>query len=310
MRDLLDPENIRLSRGNQSLLHRIATSGVLGSSTEQTGSNLESFFTHVWRQARTGGLIKVSGTDLEASDVLRQLSLHLGSIVGPVRLRRGSNRWQQYIDYLKSWSETSDSLDLVSFNYDLLAEQILDDAGIEYSLGEDPDIEIQDSARRRRLSSKGWDVSLLKLHGSVAWGVCRGCRRAERGDSVVSVFETPYVPLRRLPCPYCNDRMLEMGIIPPIMGKAGELRYMTSLWGEARECLRSASRVEIIGYSLPSSDLEAVSLLSEIRPAASGTRVTGICGGRGVSQSLGTVIPGIADQRAGFEGYLDAEFGP
>jgi hypothetical protein len=272
--------------------------------------DVEALFTYVWRQARTAGEVSLGGESYEGSVILVELLHHLGSLAEGVRLRMYSRLAKLYKSYLESWVEKAGSLTLITFNYDMLVEHLLDSTGISFDAGGNRDFAFVDSGRSRDIDKHGSDVTLLKLHGSVSWGLCHGCRRAEDGDDVVAIWETSYVPGRRRSCPFCQDRYLEPGIIPPIVGKAGELRYMEPLWRDARAVLRSADRLEMVGYSLPPADAEAASLLREASHLRTGGAITAICGDQGVSPQLRDLFPGLVDTRTRFEEYLEVNHTP
>jgi len=264
----------------------------------------EDVFTEIWREARTGGRFRVGDEMWPAEDLLSQLTIHLSSVCGRIHVRRSTRLWATYAAFFSSFLEESRSLTLVTFNYDLLAEQILDDLGLRYDYGSSGMIEFDDDRRRRRLRRSGAELSLIKLHGSANWGVCRGCREAGKHGDRVTSFEKPYIPIRRKSCPWCGEEFLEPGVIPPILGKAGESRHMEPLWRLARRCLERARELIIIGYSLPATDVEAISLLREIDAPGKRSRIKVVCGPRGAPAAYKTVLPRFTDTRQYFEDYV------
>ncbi|HVL49550.1 MAG TPA: SIR2 family protein [Candidatus Thermoplasmatota archaeon] len=264
----------------------------------QPNFSIEDLFTEVWRDARTGEKV--------AEAALRELTIHLASVCTALRPKTQRKSFAQYVDFFAALHANHDRLTIVSFNYDLVLEAALDRADILYDYGNAPDLFFDDNARRRKLNRRGADVQILKLHGSANWGVCRGCKKADKSDDQVIAYEDGYVPWRRRACPLCNERYLESGIIPPVFGKAGETRHVRDAWRQAREQLRYAHHVLVVGYSLPPSDHEARSLLRETQQSKNRMQVDIVCGERGGSAEYAHVFPGVQDWQCRFEDYLQA----
>lgn len=305
LNELLDEQRLRHSAGSRQILRLLADRVEVAGTPAHDSNNIEALFTEVWQEARTAGQLELGGKSFAAGDVLHELLVHLSSVAAEVSPRGNSRLARQIQEYLRAWIDGHETLTLVTFNYDMLVERMLDFAGVLFDEGGNEDFAFVDSGRARAVSRKGSEVTLLKLHGSVSWGICPGCRRAEVGDVVVSIFESPYVPRRRRACPFCGDKYVDPGIIPPIAGKAGELRYMEPVWRSARKAIRECQRLEIVGYSLPATDAEAASLLRGGSHLSTGGAVSAICGERGASVRLRNLFPNLVDQRSRFEDYLE-----
>ena len=121
----------------------------------------------------------------------------------------------------------------ISFNYDLVLENAIEQLGHrpDYALSRvqwesDPDL--------RRPS-----IELLKLHGSANWS--RVSRRGVRARVCRS-----YAP---------PGQSLEPVIVPPTW-KKGELGpLLQEVWAKAHQAIAGATRLCIVGYSLPETDL-------------------------------------------------------
>ncbi|PKQ18631.1 MAG: hypothetical protein CVT68_02395 [Actinobacteria bacterium HGW-Actinobacteria-8] len=113
------------------------------------------------------------------------------------------------------------------------------------------------------------DVALFKLHGSVNW--------------LASPLDQHGLTLRqdaadlRLPHHLSDEGFrasgaLEPVIVPPTNSKSVALQrsFMAALWKQALQRLRRASRVVLIGYSLPETDRAAAALLRDGRTPTSG----------------------------------------
>ncbi len=304
LHELLSPKWLDKSEADPNALD-ILTEMMSDMRAERHSASLEDLFTLVWREARTGGSFQVWGQEWGAENLLSTITAHLISVCGAVHIRRGTYLWTDYASFLIDLVSDSKSLTILTFNYDLLMEQLLDD--IEQRFTYSPprtEIVFGDSERRRQLTRYGPDILFLKLHGSSNWGICRGCQAAERDDNVVTALERPYNPPPRKRCPWCNDRFLEPGIIPPISGKAGELRHMDAVWKTARKALRRAREILVVGYSLPPADQEAFSLMKEAELPGKRPRITVVCGPRGAPASYGQVFARYRDVGMYFEEYL------
>jgi NAD-dependent SIR2 family protein deacetylase len=101
-------------------------------------------------------------------------------------------------------------------------------------------------------------VPLLKLHGSFGYLYCQHCDRFLVGEDNLWYFGP-------LPCRICGGTLMP-SYVPPLEEKDPNL-YLES-WEDARSALREADLVLVIGYSLPTYDLAARSMLSELNPDA------------------------------------------
>lgn len=305
LRELLADRFVAQSSAREEILTALVGLLAKRQGTAGPGETVESLFTEIWREARTAGSIEVSGETWPAATLLSEISIHLTSICGAIRLRRRSGLWNTYVGFLEEVWRRGQTLSVVTFNYDLLVEQLLDDLSLRYDYGGGEGIEFDDNDRRRRLHRSGSQLDLLKLHGSSNWGVCRGCRKAGMYVDHVAAFENPYIPTRQKSCPWCGDKFLEPGVIPPIVGKAGESRHMEPVWRRARKVLRRAREVIVIGYSLPAGDVEALSLFREIERPIKRERITVVCGSGGAPQTYSQLFKRFTDTRQGFEAFAE-----
>jgi hypothetical protein len=138
---------------------------------------------------------------------------------------------------------------------------------------------------------------LLKLHGSIDW--CTYGRRSRRyTDSNFAALTEQLFALapRRLRVPQARDavvriramedwrsawsrvssRALDLHMVTMARGKGGDLGPLQDVWRDAYGALSRASRLEIVGYSLPDDDIEIRTLLraSILRGAGPKTLVT------------------------------------
>lgn len=123
---------------------------------------------------------------------------------------------------------------ILSFNYDLLVETAASrlGLGVDYSVGD----RVVDH-RSSKTGEIGAAVPLLKLHGSVNW--------AFNGDRQLCVFED-YKSLR--------DAGQIPLLVPPTWRKTFT-DHFELIWQRAVVALRTATRICIVGFSMPETDI-------------------------------------------------------
>lgn len=176
-------------------------------------------------------------------------------------------------------------LTVITFNYDLVIERVLDEIqrhqpqGV-FSMPECYRLPVGRRAvpliRRKQFeaSTKGASaIALLKLHGSLNWQ----SPHHSQTPSSSALFNTGR-ELTVIDCPIVlheiswtrSARKVYMRpiILPPVTGKRGLLHEdLASVWKKAERALNRANRLVIVGYSCPPLDLEARMLLGEmVRP--------------------------------------------
>jgi len=126
---------------------------------------------------------------------------------------------------------------VITFNYDIVLDDALKKAGIlpAYGLANDP-------------NEKG--VPLLKLHGSTNWVVCKSCLK----PSVWQEGATSLFPFGSIQCRHCGKSHWRLLLVPPSWDKSEYQDIMRPVWARAVKELQTATRICIIGYSMPASD--------------------------------------------------------
>jgi len=135
-----------------------------------------------------------------------------------------------YEFYLKSlignWDEINNfhTNSIITFNYDLLVEQALSNLSIPFDYG------IKSSVPENH-------VELLKLHGSINW--------AAKNSTSNYVISNSYEELRQ------SNQIPQL--VPPTWRKifTGPLRQ---IWDKSLNSLEKATRIFVIGFSIPSTD--------------------------------------------------------
>jgi NAD-dependent SIR2 family protein deacetylase len=113
--------------------------------------------------------------------------------------------------------------------------------------------------------------TLLKLHGSLNWLVCRNCLRLELGQTesirFLSILQQVAGPDLRstlfadgAPCSVCNSKLRPLLVAPSHL-KDYRNPHLGQVWYEAQRVLRQADRVIFVGYSMPDDDVEVVYLV-------------------------------------------------
>ncbi len=129
---------------------------------------------------------------------------------------------------------------VISFNYDLVLDCALRELGVEPFYG---------------LSGESEDgthpsVPVLKLHGSLNWAICQKC-----SSVAVVPAEATLGPAKIISkaCPKCSSPYQPL-LVPPSWDKTGYREVMQPVWKRAVEELNNASRICVIGYSMPETD--------------------------------------------------------
>lgn len=126
----------------------------------------------------------------------------------------------------------------ISFNYDTVIEEALEAIGVPMSYGFRPRSFIVDPSASRLGVGGSAGVEILKLHGSVNWGY-----PGRRGGKL-TVFGS-YEHLRR--------NGITPHLIPPTWNKSFE--SLSDVWSGARRAIGEATRLVVIGFSMPRTDL-------------------------------------------------------
>jgi hypothetical protein len=134
----------------------------------------------------------------------------------------------------------------ITFNYDTILEDALDrlDVPYDYCFRKQ-----KVNYKTRRVDSKNRSpTKVVKLHGSINWG-----RRAGKWSGrALTIFDS-YEALR--------ESNVEVELIPPTWKKVFQ-NQMSELWEDAVSLLQGATRICIIGFSIPPTDLHFRYLLA------------------------------------------------
>jgi hypothetical protein len=120
-----------------------------------------------------------------------------------------------------------------------------------------------------KLGQGGFNVKLLKLHGSLNWLQCPRCMRLyarfSRKDGVIDYMnrESCRHCDRNFPEERCNHLLASNLIMPTYIKDLSNPQYKV-IWQNAGIEIAEASKLVFIGYSLPSADFEMRQLLSRM----------------------------------------------
>lgn len=124
----------------------------------------------------------------------------------------------------------------ITFNYDTLLEESLNGLDVPYSLGFSSHSSERSNAR----------VKVLKLHGSIDWAVPKRARTSiQVFENYRSIIEADLTPQ----------------LVPPTWKKDSR-GVFNEIWNESLKALSNATRVVVIGFSIPHTDLHFKYLLA------------------------------------------------
>ncbi len=135
---------------------------------------------------------------------------------------------------------------IITFNYDLVCDHALRRLGFEADYHLDASL-VDD----RRDPQTGGRCDLLKLHGSTNWGVCSACN--ERVVILSEKVTDSPGNFRQMKC-RCGKSAFHPFLIPPSWDKSEYRKVIAPVWKKAVDELKSATRICIIGYSMPETD--------------------------------------------------------
>ncbi len=158
------------------------------------------------------------------------------------------------------------SCSILTFNYDIALDFILYREfgdNVNYCLD-------------KHNNKKGF--KLIKLHGSINWGLCQKCKEINPISATRILHERMYQQAKRMYvfpiqissllkksiCLKCSKKEISdlPLIVPPTWNKTEYHVHLTNVWWHAARELSTAEVIIIIGYSLPESDLFFKYLLS------------------------------------------------
>lgn len=207
------------------------------------GVPLEDVFTMLDR-ARQSRETLVGFTDADLRLSYRAFIL---AIVGELGRRLGAFDETIYAPFFDQIAgRGADASSIVTLNWDTIPDFMIARRGmaIDYAC-EAIDLDGASGAT-------GPPLRMLKMHGSVHWGLCTSCGRlfSIRDD------ESPAVLPHDRFCTECRTTTLEHLIITPTLLKDLSSVHLKNVWQRALAELQAAERIVFVGYSFPLADFE------------------------------------------------------
>ena len=146
-------------------------------------------------------------------------------------------------------NDSKRQVSIISFNFDfLLHEDFKNDVYFDYLLKFD-----WIDSNRQKIYARTNPVKLIKLNGSLDWGICPSCNRLYLFFH--HMFRNSYDNKK---CSECGEQIQPFIIIPHEIYGA----LIEPLWSIAEKELKRANIVTVIGYSFPEYDKKVVDLFS------------------------------------------------
>lgn len=168
---------------------------------------------------------------------------------------------------------------VISLNYDVIIDNVMFSLADEHQGMFAPDYGVAIATPKyQEICRHGTFGRLLKIHGSLNWLYCPRCQRLDlfvsggmrgirTGKALNELYH--YAPFddayscRGTPCrnwPACNGFVSPI-LITPTYVKDYENIHVEKVWSEAEKAMKQSDRAVIIGYSLPTDDVEVAMLL-------------------------------------------------
>jgi hypothetical protein len=190
-------------------------------------------------------------------------------------LRRIPRNRQFHHTLLEPLYQRSADTTVLSLNYDVIVDNEMFSLSDAYQHMRPPEycVEIA-TARYADIRAGGVFGRLLKIHGSLNWLYCERCKRLDlfvsEGMRTAKALDELYhsVPFndayscRGTPCrnrPRCGGYVSPV-LITPTYVKDYDNPHVERVWEEAERAMKEADRAVIIGYSLPTDDVEVAML--------------------------------------------------
>jgi hypothetical protein len=164
---------------------------------------------------------------------------------------------------------------VISLNYDVIVDNAMFSLSEKYQNSRPPDYCVDiTSERYMDFRAGGTFGRLLKIHGSLNWLYCEQCKRLDlfisKGMRTAKALDELYhsVPFndayscRGTPCrnrSQCDGSVSPI-LITPTYVKDYQNPHIERVWIEAERAMKEADRAVIIGYSLPTDDVEVAML--------------------------------------------------
>ncbi|XDD43139.1 SIR2 family protein [Leptospira sp. WS60.C2] len=209
-------------------------------------------------------LKNITGNSLKNSEIYLDL---IGLVANVLKVEPSAIKSSPRFLLLQKWisklNERGDSI--ITFNYDLILEQVLVELKWNPLTGYCMDFYIPGLDRQIPwVEPKANQIKYLKLHGSLNWQMEKDAfydvseKRIYFSANNVSNYWNNYFQGY-----YREKYSYYPYIIPPLIGKKYENKSIQRLWHISQSLLENSKRIFIIGYSLPESDVIAEYMLRD-----------------------------------------------
>lgn len=207
---------------------------------------------------------KKSSSKINNAEYVNHLSHLIVETLSKCR-ESSSSRAQKFVDKVYKGRDNKSKHRIITFNYDCILDNVLlDHIKIPPNQLYFDRIKNSKDQRPNRLSSDVFEHPfLLKLHGSSNWRIAKNIyEQIINGEKLDE--NRPQIWLDRENIPQPNDDISPL-IMPPLPYKPiTKTSIFSYLWTCAFEYLHEAKKIIIAGYSCPSTDSFAMSLLSQL----------------------------------------------
>ena len=164
---------------------------------------------------------------------------------------------------------------VISLNYDVIVDNAMFSLSEYFQNMHPPDYGVDIATQRYDdFCSNGTFGKLFKIHGSLNWLFCEKCKRLDlfvskgmrTGKALDELYHfNPFddaYSCQGTPCrnkPDCNGFVSPI-LITPTYVKDYENPHIENVWAKAERSMKEADRAVIIGYSMPTDDVEVAML--------------------------------------------------
>lgn len=215
------------------------------------GLNIEHYFTAIEIEKNLNKVLNGDGNrennEIKSEDIMKFISY---TIERSSKNKLPRDKISKFLEGIFSNKRISRSA-IISTNWDILLETSSSHLSLKNKYIKYDEIRPYSESEGEKIERES-QLSILKLHGSINWGYCRGCNE-------IYYFNTERMPDDKecpIPKKECQQKKLELALIPPRCSKLEGLPSLGKIWKKAQDYLESCEKIFFIGYSFPESDLQ------------------------------------------------------
>lgn len=186
--------------------------------------------------------------DYEFYEIIKRLIFQHINETHTVMKEPGYNLYDEFAKHLLNIINA----DIISLNFDTLLREIFIDGHI-YTF--DYVIPFSEDHRKSSYENEIHIGKMIKLHGSFDWRYCNVCRKIIITDKFQRYYK--YESER---CHQCNNLLKPYFIVPY---HNNIVKYDELLTNKAKELIKKARKIIVIGYSFPDYDNDIIQLFRE-----------------------------------------------